>query len=137
MSWRLFAMLAKEEKMPFDSTPDRNKGLYAFIRKKSRVEEPRHLQILRRAYWILRSPRRWTRNTEARTRRGRIVDPRDYWAAQFCANGAVHRAADDLGYSETDLQHALQALGTDIATVNDKDGYKAVRARFEMVIARG
>ena len=98
-------------------------------------QEPVHIQVLRRAKYMIRWRWHWTKDTPACDRRGNMIDPMDPNAARFCAYGAVVRAAKDLGAQKADRSKALRLLGDDIERVNDEDGFRAVHRRFVIAMA--
>ena len=96
--------------------------------------EPMHIQVLRRAKYMIRWRWYWTKDTPACDRRGESVGPCDSSAVRFCAYGAVVRAAHDLGAQKADRDRALRHLGEDLERVNDEEGFRAVHRRFVSAI---
>jgi hypothetical protein len=100
-----------------------------------------HHQVLIRARSLIARPAQWTRRVLASSRTGHPVLWHDQQACQWCALGAINRAAYDL---LGDRQRAEEIADEVIATcfpanmswINDTEGHAAVLGLFDGALAR-
>jgi hypothetical protein len=64
-------------------------------------------QVLSRARRTIQNPERWTKGTMARDRHGKPVASYDKSACQWCATGAIRKAAKDDFAARVALARAL------------------------------
>lgn len=75
----------------------------------------------------------WTQGAQARMADGFCCDARAPWAVEFCARGALLRAAHDAGFDQRAVTPAMHLLSAAIPTAkgygvtswNDRKGRKA------------
>lgn len=94
------------------------------------------LKVLRRAYQLI--DRGWCRHTNARFLISPApVSPKSKFATRFCAQGAIIRAAWELGTSEIPANDELRGtIGKAIPTWNDNNTKAGVLLGFERAITR-
>lgn len=105
------------------------------------MARPIQYQIVARARELIADERNWCTGVMARTRRrwwwtSRVVAPEDKKAAQFCAVGALRRAAHDLMGAEGRqrvMQVSWEIKGSHwgLMAINDHEGHAAVLAAFD------
>lgn len=101
-------------------------------------------QILSQAKELILDPNHWTITYLARTSDGRPAQPKSSEAAQFCAIGALMRAADisvydthdnyTKGYMDAAIALARGAHSQPISYINDIEGHEAVLKLYDRAI---
>lgn len=101
------------------------------------------LQVLKEARALIEDPKHWTTGVEARDKNGNAVPVFNPEACQFCALGAVNRAAS---VHPGQILDAITALLTTVSNifpgydgtpdVNDQLGHAAVLTLFDETIRR-
>ena len=93
---------------------------------------PLHKQVIARAYKLIEDPNRWTRFVEARNSFGAACKSGSEDAVQFCARGALYRAARDISPEGcAALFKTLTWSFPWIVLVNDLQGHAAVLKHFK------
>lgn len=80
------------------------------------------IEVIRRAYELIKNPRHWTQNAYARDRHGSLVSPTNDAAHQWCAIGALEAVAGDASFAATCLlQRVSEEMhnGDHVQVLND------------------
>ena len=103
--------------------------------------------VLINARTLIADPQHWTRSTLARSREGEEVSWADRSANQWCAMGAIYRAAYDLlgdanksARVGNDVVRGIIPPGVSqlrgyLATLNDRGGHAAVIGAFDRALS--